>query len=130
MLSGASQRKISETRVRATRRFLEINSAERQLSLEDGSLRRWRRKRKGSENENDGEKRASERKKDNNVRSLAHLRILSSRFCIFHLGEYVRSAAPHFPQETFYRWRFLTVARGRPLRGQVAETRRRAFISP
>jgi len=47
---------------------------------------------------------ASERKKD--IRSLSrrsHLRILFSRFCIFHLGEYVRSAASHFRQETFYR---------------------------
>lgn len=36
MLSGASQRKIPETTVRATRRFLEINLAKRQLSLEGG----------------------------------------------------------------------------------------------
>lgn len=78
----------------------------------------------------DRKNRASERNEDD-VRSfapLAHLRILSSRFCIFHLGEYMRSAALHFRQETFYQWRFLTATRGHPLRDQVAETHKRAFI--
>lgn len=56
--------------MRATRGFLEINSAERQLSREGDSLRRRRRKRKGGESEDDAEKRASGRKEDN-VRSLA-----------------------------------------------------------
>jgi hypothetical protein len=79
------------------------------------SLRRWRRKRKGGENEDDAEKRARLRGKTRSVvrsrRSRTSSRIFSSRFCIFHLREYVRSAAPHFRQETFYRWHFLTAAR-------------------
>lgn len=52
----------------------------------------------------------------------------SSRFRIFHFGEYVRRSPPrvvHFRQETFYRsgW-FLNCARGRPLlRGNSREGR-------